>query len=120
MDLSKLTNPRVREAIEALQAGNKTVWLSLFAANVKLSDDGSPRDFAAFSNEAIGHERFTSIDRVDNNGLDVYGGFHSDRWDDLDVFQVSSRRGRQIYPARHRPGIAASGSACGMSEQFVR
>ncbi len=86
MDLSKLTNPRVREAIEALQAGNKTVWLSLFAVNVKLTDDGSPRDFTAFSNEAIGHERFTSIDKVDNNGLDVHGSFHSDRWGDFRTY----------------------------------
>ncbi len=86
MDLSRLTNRRVREAIEALQAGNKAEWLSLFATNVKLTDDGSPRHFTTFSSDAIGHERFTSIDRVDNNGLDVYGSFHSDRWGDFRAY----------------------------------
>jgi hypothetical protein len=46
-------------------------------------DWGSPRDFAGFSDDAVGHERFTSIDRVDNNGLNVYGSFHSGRWGDF-------------------------------------
>jgi hypothetical protein len=36
--------------------------------------------YGSFSNGALGHKRFTGIDRVDNNGLDVYGSFHSDRW----------------------------------------
>jgi hypothetical protein len=83
MDLRKLTNPKVRAAIEALQAGNKMAWLALFAVDAKLTDDGSPRSFIGFSDDALGHERFTSIDRVDNNGLDVYGSFHSDRWGDF-------------------------------------
>jgi hypothetical protein len=86
MDLRKLTNPKVRKAIEALQAGDKTAWLALFAVDAKLTDDGSPRSFADFSDEALGHEHFTSIDRVDNNGLDVYGSFHSDRWGDFKTY----------------------------------
>jgi hypothetical protein len=86
MDLCKLTSPRVRQAIEALQAGDKAAWHSLFATDAKLTDDGSPRSFTAFSDDAIGHERFTSIDRVDNNGLDVHGSFHSDRWGDFKTY----------------------------------
>ena len=86
MDLRKLTNPKVRGAIEALQAGNKAEWLAYFAADATLTDDGSPRSFTGFSDDALGHERFTSIDRVDNNGLDVYGSFHSDRWGDFATY----------------------------------
>ena len=86
MDLSKLTNPMVRKAIEALQAGDKAAWNSLFTADAKLTDDGSPRDFTAFSDDAVGHERFTAIDRVDNDGLDIYGSFHSDRWGDFRTY----------------------------------
>ncbi len=86
MDLRKLTNPKVRGAIEALQAGNKAEWLACFTADATLTDDGSPRSFTGFSDEALGHERFTSIDRVDNNGLDVYGSFHSDRWGDFATY----------------------------------
>lgn len=86
MDLRKLTNPRVRGAIDATQAGDKTAWLAFFTADARLTDDRSPRSFAGFSDEALGHERFTSIDRVDNNGLDVYGSFHSDRWGDFETY----------------------------------
>jgi hypothetical protein len=86
MDLRKLINPKVRGAIEALQAGDKTAWLAFFTADARLTDDGSPRSFAGFSDEALGRERFTSIDRVDNNGLDVYGSFHSDRWGDFKTY----------------------------------
>ena len=86
MDLRKLTNPKVRAAIEALQAGNKAEWLTFFTADAKLTDDGSQRSFTGFSDDAVGHERFISIDRVDNNGLDVYGSFHSDRWGDFATY----------------------------------
>jgi hypothetical protein len=57
-----------------------------FTADARLTDDRSRRSFAGFSDEALGHERFTSIDRVDNNGLDVYGSFHSDRWGDFETY----------------------------------
>jgi hypothetical protein len=86
MDLRKLTNPSVRGAIEALLAGDKTAWLAFFTADAELTDDGSARSFVGFSDDALGHERFTSIDRVDNNGLNVYGSFHSDRWGDFKTY----------------------------------
>jgi hypothetical protein len=41
----------------------------------------------------LGHERFTSIDRVDNDGRDLVGAFHSDEWGDFRTyfnFQLSS------------------------------
>jgi hypothetical protein len=86
VDLTKLTDLRVREAIKALQAGDKTTWLALFSDDAKLTDDGSPRSLIGFSDEALGYERFTSIDRVDNAGLDIYGHFHSDRWGDFKTY----------------------------------
>jgi hypothetical protein len=39
-----------------------------------------------FTRDAFGHERFTSIDRVENNGLDVSGAFHSDQWGDFQTY----------------------------------
>jgi hypothetical protein len=86
MDLRKLANPKVRGAIDALQAGDETAWLAFFTADARLTDDSSPRSFAGFSEDALGQERFTSIDRVDNKGLDVYGSFHSDRWGDFETY----------------------------------
>ncbi|MFT3681848.1 MAG: hypothetical protein QM791_16365 [Ferruginibacter sp.] len=86
MDTSKLTNATVKAALEAWQNGDSKSWLSFFTADAVLYDDGSPRDFKRFSSHAIGHERFTSIDKVENNGLDIYGKFHSDQWGDFKTY----------------------------------
>jgi hypothetical protein len=81
-----ITNPVVRTAIAALQAGDKAKWLSLFAQNAVLLDDGQPRDFLRFSEEALGHELFRSIDQVHNQGLSIEGQFHSDTWGDFRTY----------------------------------
>ena len=86
MVTTKLTNPTVKAAIEALQAGDAAAWSALFAAGAELFDDGSPRSLDAFTHDALGHERFTSIDKVDNDGLDVTGHFHSDKWGDFRTY----------------------------------
>jgi hypothetical protein len=75
-----LTNATVKAAIEALQKGDRTAWSTLFEPDAKLYDDGSPRPLKTFTDDALGHERFTSIERADNHGLDVIGAFHSDTW----------------------------------------
>ena len=86
MDTSKLINTVVRSAFEAWQRGDSPAWLAHFASHVELLDDGHPRDFQDFSTDAIGHERFTSIDRVEDKGLSVYGHFHSDTWGDFKTY----------------------------------
>lgn len=75
----RITNRTVKAAMEAWQGKDLKAWLGFFTPDAKLLDDGNPRDFKEFSAE-IGKERFTSIDKVGNNGLDIYGKFHSDRW----------------------------------------
>jgi hypothetical protein len=86
MDVSVLTNRTVKAAIEALHQGDRTAWLALFEPDAKLYDDGSPRSLEEFTRDALGHERFTSIERVENNGLDLLGEFHSDRWGDFRTY----------------------------------
>jgi hypothetical protein len=86
LSLDKLTNPTVKAAIKALQQGDKASWKSLFAANAELFDDGSPRSLEGFANSALGHERFTKIERVENDGCDVYGEFHSDQWGNFKTY----------------------------------
>lgn len=81
-----LINPTVRAAIEALQKGDRKAWSVLFERDAKLYDDGTARSLAQFTREALGHERFTSIDRVENDGLDLIGDFHSDRWGDFRTY----------------------------------
>jgi hypothetical protein len=81
-----LTNPTVKVAIEALQNGDRKAWSALFAADAKLYDDGVPRSLDKFTRDALGHERFTSIERVENNGLDLVGAFHSEQWGDFRTY----------------------------------
>jgi hypothetical protein len=81
-----LTNPTVKAAIEALQAGDRTVWPALFEPNAKLYDDGIPRSLEKLTRDALGHERLTSIDRVETGGLDLVGAFHSDQWGEFRTY----------------------------------
>lgn len=83
LDLTKLSNPKVKAAIQALQNCDEKGWFSLFAAEVAFYDDGNQMKFNNFFKKALGRERFTSIERVENNGLEVYGHFHSDQWGDF-------------------------------------
>jgi len=86
MEIDKITNDIAKSAFKAWQDGNSKLWLSFFTEDAKLLDDGHTRDFKKFSTEAIGHERFTSIDKVENNGLSIYGKFHSDTWGDFKTY----------------------------------
>lgn len=88
MNIEKLTHPAVRKAIEALQAGDKKAWFALFTDDALLYDDGRKMDFRSFFDKALGHERFTSIDKVEQDGLAVYGNFHSDQWGDFKTYFI--------------------------------
>ena len=83
MDTNALTNPTVKAALEALHKGDRHEWSALFEPGAQLFDDGRPRSLDHFTRDAVGHERFTSIDEVANGGLNVVGHFHSDRWGDF-------------------------------------
>lgn len=86
MNTEKLTNTTVRKAIDALQTADKKAWFSLFTDDAELFDDGNKMNFKQFFEKGIGHERFTSIDKVENNGLSVYGKFHSDQWGNFKTY----------------------------------
>lgn len=86
MITASLKHPVVKQAIDALQAGDLKAWNALFSKNASLWDDGRKIDLGHFSQEALGHERFTAIDKVAREGLDIYGRFHSDRWGDFKTY----------------------------------
>lgn len=86
MEYNKISNETVKAAITAWQQGDSTLWLSFFTPDAELLDDGKPRDFKRFSKEAIGHERFMTIDKVEEDGRAVYGRFHSDTWGDFKTY----------------------------------
>lgn len=98
METNKISNKIVKAAIEAWQQGNSELWLSLFTEDAKLLDDGNSRNFKKFSTEAIGHERFTSFDKFEDNGLSIYGQFHSDTWGDFKThFKFYINKEGRIY-----------------------
>ncbi|MBL0741089.1 hypothetical protein [Chryseolinea lacunae] len=86
MQTDKLTHPLVKAAIDALQQGDAKAWFALFTHDAELYDDGHKMNFTTFFTKALGHERFTHIDKVEGNGLDIYGRFHSDQWGDFKTF----------------------------------
>jgi hypothetical protein len=86
MNTALITNPVAKKAIDALQTGDKNAWFELFTTKATLFDDGNKIDFRGFSESALGYERFTSIDKVENEGLTLYGKFHSDKWGNFKTY----------------------------------
>lgn len=86
MDTNLITNSTAKAALDAWQKGDAPLFLSFFAPDAALFDDGNPRNFAGFVREACGHERFASIDKVEDNGLSVYGRFHTEKWGDFKTY----------------------------------
>lgn len=86
MNLSIITNGKVRSALEAWQNGDGKTFLSYFTENPKMTDDGNSRDFAGFVKSACGQEKYLTIDKVENDGKDVYGNFKAGQWGTFKVF----------------------------------
>lgn len=84
-DLELVTNPAVHAALVAWQGRDSARWQGAFVSKPTLTDDGAPRDFAAFSSQ-IGNEYFTAIDEVSLDGLTVIGQFHSKTWGDFRTY----------------------------------
>lgn len=85
MDLSKISNEKVQMAIAALQDGDQK-WYSFFTEKPVMTDDGNTIDFKSFFDKALGHEQFLTIDKVENDGMDVYGNFKAGSWGTFKVF----------------------------------
>ena len=87
MDSSKITNQTVKNAIDALQENNKSLWFSYFTNDATFTDDGRKMDFKPFFENAFAHkEKFLTIDKVENDGKDIYGSFFAGQWGTFKVF----------------------------------
>ncbi|MDX6183941.1 hypothetical protein SGQ44_17175 [Flavobacterium sp. Fl-77] len=86
VDFERIKNQTVKKAIEALQNADEVAWFSLFTNDAQLYDDGNKKEFKSFFKRAIGHEKFTSIDKIENNSLLIYGKFHSDLWGNFQTY----------------------------------
>lgn len=80
MDISSITNPSIRAAFDALQAGDKTAWFAQFTVDAELIDDGQSLDFKTFFEKAIGNEKFVSIDDIAQNGTEIIGTIETEQW----------------------------------------
>ena len=86
IDTNKLTNETVKKAFEAWQNGDSKTFLSFFTDDAQLYDDGNPRNFLGFVKEACGHEKFTSIEKVENDGKNITGEFHTESWGNFKTY----------------------------------
>lgn len=87
LDLSLITNATVKNAIDALQNNNKTLWYSYFTSEATFTDDGRKVGFKTFFDNAFSKkEKFLSIDKVENNGTSIYGSFFAGQWGTFPVF----------------------------------
>lgn len=87
MDLSKLTNTQVKKAVEAQLNNDSAAFFALFTDDATMTDDGNPHDFKPFFENAFNHgEKFLSIDKVENDGKDIYGHFDAGQWGIFNVY----------------------------------
>ena len=85
MDLTKITNENVKNAIEALQTGNES-WYTYFTEKPEMTDDGNTKDFHKFFKSALGKEKFLTIDKVENDGKNITGDFKAGMWGTFKVY----------------------------------
>lgn len=91
------SNTTVKAAIEALNQHDRKAWEALFAPGATFADDGNEGSLATFTANAFGKgkERFTRVDKEENNGLHIYGQYHSDTWGDFKTyFKFTVKDGR--------------------------
>lgn len=87
MDLAKITNEKVKEALDALQKNDKTAWYSYFTEDTQFTDDGRTMNFKSFFNNAFDKkEKFLTIDKIENGGKDIYGNFYAGQWGTFRVY----------------------------------
>lgn len=87
MELTKISNENVKKAIAALQANDKNAWYSYFTNDAVFTDDGRTLSFKSFFDNAFDKkEKFLDIDKVANEGKDIYGQFQAGQWGTFRVF----------------------------------
>lgn len=87
MDLSKISNENVKQAMEALQSNDKKLWYSYFTDDAIFTDDGRTLDFKSFFDNAFDKkEKFLDIEKIENDGKDIYGNFYAGQWGTFKVF----------------------------------
>lgn len=66
-----------KKAYEAWHNGGRKTF---FASDAKLFDDGNPGNSQKFVKDACRMEKCTCIEKVENDGKDITGNFHTKSW----------------------------------------
>ncbi|MEU3375222.1 nuclear transport factor 2 family protein [Streptomyces sp. NPDC006711] len=82
--LDRLTNPAVRAFVGALNSGDQSAFHAALAPGATMSDDGTDRDVADWSEREIfssgGH---MDIEKQTNDGLGLVASYRNDTWGEM-------------------------------------
>ncbi|MFF2045760.1 nuclear transport factor 2 family protein [Kitasatospora sp. NPDC058170] len=81
---AKLSDPTVRAAVAAINAGDRSAFVALLTEGATMSDDGSDRDL----NEWIDREIFTSRGHIDvqsesDHGRALVANYSNETWGEM-------------------------------------
>ncbi|HXX66318.1 MAG TPA: hypothetical protein VEK07_04000 [Polyangiaceae bacterium] len=102
MNVTHLSNPVVRAAVQAMNDADRKAWSALFEAGAVLTEAGHRRSLAQWSEHELfgpGKGHLASIERQEDDGLTVHGRFHSNQWGELETilrFQVDGGKIRRL------------------------
>ncbi|MEV6975690.1 nuclear transport factor 2 family protein [Kitasatospora sp. NPDC093806] len=81
---AKLSDPTVRAAVTAINAGDRQAFLSLLTPDATMSDDGSDRDLLQWIDKEIftanGH---MEVQKESDGGLALVADFRNDTWGEM-------------------------------------
>jgi hypothetical protein len=86
MTIQNLKNETIKSLLTAMNNGDEEAYFSLFAQNAVMTDDGNIREVKEWADSEIfgrGKGHLTSIDKELNDGLTIYGVFHSNQWGNI-------------------------------------
>lgn len=96
MNPRKPTNAVIARLVAAINDGDRAEFLSLLAPDAELTDDGRPRELAAWIDAEIftvhGH---LTVDREEERGLRIYATYRNDTWGEMSTvwhFGVSGEK----------------------------
>jgi hypothetical protein len=94
-----LSHPLVRQAVNAMNSGDRSAWFAVFTKDATLTDDGNKEDFVAWSDREIfgeGKGRLTAVDSEQDGGLMLSGTFQSAEWGSFRTFFRFHERGGKL------------------------
>ncbi|MGP4050658.1 nuclear transport factor 2 family protein [Streptomyces sp. 2A115] len=84
IQVAKLSNPAVRDFVSAVNAHDRDAFQAVLAPGATMSDDGSDRDLADWTEREIfdshGH---MEVDNESDGGLSLLARYRNDSWGEM-------------------------------------